>query len=551
MDDRKRDYIIIAIMTAAVLACLVAFKLTAEPVKDNFYNEDGSIDTSRYVVAIEDEPDTVDFQCTTIHYTVALNVFDRLVETGKSHKGGLEIVPSLAESWRVSPDGRTYTFCLRDGVKFSNGADLTSSDVIYTFTRLLTYPDSANRDIAMLIDGSDEVLSGKSDTIRGLKEISDTEFSITLKEPFAAYLAYLSMPGASIVDEATTKAAGNLFGRDVTHTIGTGPYTMTSWTPGKGMILSANPDCWSGAPANEGLDLRFMREPEEISRMFDAGKIDVLDLDEVINSAEYYYRGDIYQDRLHKVNRICTVYIAMNESVKPLDDVRVRKALQLALNRQLLLDAVYSGRGRVVNGLFPSGLYGYNPSLDEIPYDPDQASSLLAQAGYPDGFDLNVSIKPTSNKFEVDYMRLAASMWERIGVRVNLEVMDEDEFMDRRKNGRLDCFTAMWTADFNDPDNFAYTFFGSEENSRFRSICYADEATMKRVSDARGIMDVDARLREYRDLERKIVQEDAAWIPLFSRQYAYVTSERTTGFDAAWNGSVKTKYRNLRITETE
>ena len=120
----------------------------AQEKSDPHEDASSQTDTSRFLVAIEDEPDTVDFQCTSIYYTVAQNVFNRLVETGNDANGLMEIQPSLASSWEVSEDGRTYTFHLRENVTFSNGSPLTASDVKYTFVRLLTHPESCNRDIA-------------------------------------------------------------------------------------------------------------------------------------------------------------------------------------------------------------------------------------------------------------------------------------------------------------------------------------------------------------------------------------------------------------------
>jgi ABC-type transport system substrate-binding protein len=227
--------------------------------------------------------------------------------------------------------------------------------------------------------------------------------------------------------------------------------------------------------------------------------------------------------------------------------VRVRKALQLATDRNLLLESVYGGRGEIENGIFPRGLYGHNPDLSAIPYDADEAASLLAQAGYPEGFDLTFSVRTSSSQGEMDMVRLIAEMWEKIGVKVKIEVLGEDEFMSRRKNGELSCYEATWIADFNDPDNFAYTFFGNRANSVSRSLCYNDESTMKRVRKARTIQDKDKRIEEYRDLEKKIVQEDCAWVPLLSRTRYYVTSERLKGFHVAWTGRFFINYRDMSI----
>ena len=504
-------------------------------------------DTSRYLVAVEDEPDTVDFQCTTIHYTIAQNVFNRLVEMESDADGAVTIQPSLAESWEVSDDGTRYTFHLRPGVTFSNGAPLSASDVGYTLTRLLTHPKSCNKDIADEIVGVAKLESGEADALEGFEILGELDFAITLQQPFEAFLACLSMPGASILDEETTREAGDGFGTDPACTIGTGSFILEQWTRGQGMLLTANPNCWMGPPKCDGLDLRFMTDPEEVRMRFEAGELDVLDLDEVGNSVEYFIHGDIYQDRLYTVQRIGTTYIALNESVAPLDDVRVRRALQLGLNRSVLLDAVYGGRGTVENGIYPHGLYGFNPDLPKIPFDPEGAAALLEEAGYADGFDLEFSVNAASTQWETALARMIVSMWEKLGVRASIEVLDEDTFMRLRKSGELACYSATWTADFNDPDNFVYTFFGNRENTTFRSLCYPDEAVMARVREARAIGDADARIAEYRELERKIVQEDAAWIPLFSRLRYYVASERAKGMCSSWNGSVKNEYREITI----
>ncbi len=545
--SRKMELSLLIVLLIALICAACSTGSDGSAAKQ----QDGSaeLDISDFLVAVEDEPDTVDFQCTSIHYTIAQNVFNRLVETENDENGDMQILPALAESWEISDDGRQYTFHLREGVKFSNGSELTVSDVQYTFNRLLTHPDSCNRDIADMILGASELENGEADDLAGFKVLGDLDFTITLEEPFAAFLACLSMPGASILDKETTEEAGERFGHDPEWTVGTGSFILRKWVPEEGMILTANKDCWQGAPHCEGLDLRFVTDSKEIRRMFERGEIDVLDLDEVGDAAEYFIHGDIYQDRLFVVPRIGITYIALNETIAPLNDVRVRKAMQLSLDRPVLLQSVYGGRGAVENAIYPHGLYGFDPDLPDIPYDPEGAKELLSQAGYPGGFDFVVSVNSSSTRWELSVLRLAASMWEKVGIRASIKVLDEEEFMKLRKSGQLGCYTALWTADFNDPDNFIYTFYGDRENTTFRSLCYPREDIMKRVQQARAITDPDKRIGEYRELQRIIVQEDAAWIPLYSRQRYYVTSERLEGICASWNGSVKNKYREMSITD--
>ncbi len=509
--------------------------------------QDQKTDTSSYVVSVWDEPDTVDFQCTTLYYNTAYNVFDRLIKMETDEKGGTVIEPMLAESWKVSGDGRIYTFRLREGVRFSNGSPLTSEDVEYTFTRLLTHPDSNNRDIVRCIKGAEALESGKTDSLEGFMTRGDLDFTIVLDEPFEAFLACLTMPGASILDKETTEKAGDSFGKDAEHTIGTGPFILDEWTPGKGMLYSANKDCWAGAPESEGLDVRFVKDSETIRTMFDEDELDIMDLEDLDNSSEFYTHGDIYKDRRYEAQQVGITYIALNESLEPLNDVRVRKALQLAVDRELLLNSVYDGLGSVENGIYPRGLYGFDPDLEAIPFDPGEARRLLAEAGYPGGFDITFSVRSSSSQNEMEMVRMISDMWEAVGVNAMVEVIDEKTFMEHRKNGELSCYEATWIADYNDPDNFIYTFFGNSSNTKFRSLCYPDEKVMERVRLARTITDPDKRVKEYRELERKIIQEDAAWVPLFSRKRVYVTSERLDGFRAAWTGRYFANYREMSV----
>ncbi len=505
---------------------------------------------SNYLVAIEDEPDTVDFQCTSIHYTIASNVFDRLVEMESDKDGNVLIEPSLAEHWEESKDGTTYSFKLREGVKFSNGSPLTSSDVLYSFTRLLTHPDSCNADIIDGIKGASRLANKEADSLEGFKIVDDLNFTITLEKPFEAFLACLSMPGASIMDEETTTASEKEFGKDSAATIGTGSYVLKEWTPGKEMILTANESCWRGLPKNKGLQLLFVAGPEEIRGLFEDGKLDILDLDDLGSSSEYYVHGDIYKDKLREVPQIGISYIALNESIKPLTDARVRQALQLSLDRDMLLNVVDSGLGSVENGIFSRGLYGFNPDLPAIPFDVARAKELLKEAGYENGFDLTFSVKSSSTQREMELANNCKTMWKEVGVNLDIKLLDESEFMKLRKSGELACYTATWTADYNDPDNYIYTFFGSSQNTINRSLCYPREDVIDRVQKARTITDPKARLQEYWNLEQTIAQDDAAWIPLFSRTRLYVVSDRVENFRHAWNGSVKNVYRDIVIKTT-
>lgn len=506
--------------------------------------------TSKYLTFLDTEPASADPQCISTNYTVPLNIFDRLVEVDEE-SGDNSLKPSLASSWEVSSDRLVYTFHLREGVTFSNGSPLTASDVGFTLKRLITHPDSLNRDLAMCILGAEQLRGGTADELAGFQIVDDYTFAITLERPFGPFMAGLSTPGASILDEQSTLAAGDSFGKEVGASIGTGPFVLSEWNAGKSIVLTANERWWAGAPRCQGLKMLFYSDTDSMTEMYESGQIDILDLDRLGMDADYFLRGDVYRTNVIRGRRVGISYVALNESIAPLNDVRVRKALQLSLNRDVLLEVGINGTGTLEDGIFPQGLVGHNPDLPKIAYNPEQAASLLEAAGYGGGFNLQVEYPESSTQSVKDLLNVMASMWGDIGIRADVVELKDDVFAERRKNGELTCYTATWSADYNDPDNFMYTFFGNGENSRSRSLCYADEQVMKRVQDARYIVNDALRIGEYQALEQKIVQEDAAWIPLYSKLHFFLVGDRVDGFKVRWNGWSSNRYDDVAIVDAE
>lgn len=518
----------------------------AESTADN--TTASGLDTTSFLKIVEDNPDIVDPQCTTEYYTVGMNIFDRLVEVQANDDGTSEIVPSLAKSWTISDDGLTYTFQLEEGVKYSNGADLTASDVLYSIRRMLTYEKALNDDIYDIIEGAEAFQNGEAEEISGFEQISDYEFSITLTQPYAAFLACLTTPGASILDEETTEAAGDQFGLDPAVTIGTGPFIFESWEVNAEMVLVANPDCWSGAPACDGIVMKIVPDESTQRMMFENGEIDLLDLDNAASQMEYFLNNEQYADQIVSGTRVGINYIGLNEKVEALSNVLVRQALQRAVDRQAILEALYAGRGNVENGIFPHGLIGYNPDLPEIPYDVEEAKALMAEAGYADGFSMELCYSSESSQTTKDLLEIVAAQWAQIGVQASVVEVDSGSFTDQRAAGELDAYTGEWSADFNDPDNFIYTFFGNLENTETRGLFYSNEEVINRVAAARGIVDEDERIAEYQDLEKILIQDEAVWVPLYSREHLYVVSPRVSGFTVSWNGWSSNYYRNVSVS---
>ncbi len=372
--------------------------------------------------------------------------------------------------------------------------------------------------------------------------------AITLNDPYAAFLACLTTPGASMYDEETTEAAGAQFGLDPAVTIGTGSFPFDSWELNAQMVLKANPDCWAGAPACDGVIIKIVPDEATQRMMFENGELDLLDLDNAPSQMDYFLSQPQYADQITSGQRVGIAYLGLNEDYEPLSHVEVRQALQRAIDRQAILDALFSGQGQLENGIFPHGLIGYNPDLPEIPYDVEAAKELMKQAGYEDGFDLEFCYSSDSAQATRDLAAIVQAQWKEIGVNVTLREIDDGSYLDMRKSGELQCYTSTWSADFNDPDNFIYTFLGTLDNSVYRGFNYKDEATIARVAGARAIVDEQERIAEYQALEKQIFQDEAVWVPLYSKEHLYVVNPRVTGFTVSWNGWSSNYYHKVGIT---
>ena len=497
-------------------------------------------------VTYTDEIESGDPRQTTADYIIQLNVFDTLTKTEANEDGELEIVPGLAESWTISDDGKTYSFKLREGVTFTNGETLTADDVLYTVDSMLDPERAAlNTDWMNMIAGAQDVLDGNSETVEGKGIIihDDYNFDIVLDDSYSPFLATLSVPGWSILnreaceeaDEAGGGPSVTKFGNDPEYTVGCGPFILKEWVLNDHVYLEANPDYWQGAPAIEGVVIKVIPDADTEKMLFESGQTDIFDLDVARHLIPEYQESEEWSDNIVPKTVLGVTYLAINENIEPFDDVNVRKALQMAIDKETIIEEMYSGTAVPANGIYPPGLIGYNEDLEEIPYDPEGAKELLAEAGYPDGFDMTIATTANDDQATTDLVAIIQQQFAEIGVNVTIDQMDEASWYDVRATGELPMYMATWYADINDPDNFIYTFF-SDDSTVTRSFNYYNTEAMDRIEAARHMTDEDARVKEYQDLEKLVIQDDAAWIPLWHAEKVRLVQHRVKGFVPHWAG---------------
>lgn len=475
---------------------------------------------------------TMDVAKTTDDYMIPMNVFDRLFET-RVVDGGAQVVPSLCTEYKVSEDGLTYDFTIRDGVVFSNGNPLTASDVQYTFERLLILANQ-NTDIPLEVAGSQDVMDKKTETLSGFKVTDDTHFSVTLNAPNAGFLAELSSPAMSVVDK---ESMTDDFGTVPAATIGTGPYIVTEWITNDHYTLVYNDKYWGEAPTVKKLVVRVISDANTQNLMFQNGELDLIDLknqDSTIIQSQY---KTTYADRIVSVPNVGITFLALNENNEYLKDVRVRKAIGMAIDVDTIITALYNGEAVRENGIIPTGVWGHNNDLKGFTYDPEGAKNLLKEAGYEEGqvtFEISMDASKSGTIQLVG--QTISQMLGKAGINATIKNYDHAAWLDLRGSGNMDSFMAVWGMDYNDPANIMVTFFGSEDNVKLRSLNYPDTEIIKRVAAAPSIVDDEARKAEYQALEKKIIEEDAAWIPLYADKHLYCMGPRVVSFTPQWAG---------------
>lgn len=457
---------------------------------------------------------------------VTQQIFDGLVQFDQT----LTIAPALAQFWKASRDGLTWTFTLRKGVKFHHGRELTADDVVYSFTRILDpKTKSGAADLFIGIKGAQEFREGRARSVAGLTAPDRYTVQVMLHEASVPFVSVLAVGHAKIVPKEIVEQQGEAFG---IHPIGTGPFKFVRWEQGREIVLDANPDYFDGSPKLSRLVYRIFpgEQFEAMYEEFQKGNLE----DTPIPSRNY--RQIIKSGNHIYVKRpmIGLRYYGLNTRVKPLNDRRVRQALIYAIDREALIQEVVLGRYALARGILPPGTQGFNPKLTGYPYDPQKARELLSQAGYPEGRGLSPLPIWSSVKHEevIRELELIKKYLEVVGVEVQIHYhTDWPPFFQMVLDGKLPIFRLAWYADVPDPDNFLFKLFYSRSPRNF--FGYSNPVVDDSLVRARRERDLQRRVDLYRKAE-EIIVSDAPIIPVWHFTYErlfqpYVRSVEVNG----------------------
>ncbi len=437
-----------------------------------------------------------------------------------------DVVPNLAENLDVNDDATVFTFTLRDGVKFHDGSTLTANDVKYSFERVLD-PATASPLTWVFEDagivGTEAFVNGEADGVSGIEVLDDKTVKITLEQPNAMFLFHLAMPAAHIVPEAV---ASKLTGGEnmSSNPIGTGPFMLADRLRDSSLTLKAFDDYFAGRAHIDGVNYRIITDPLIAWNEYLAGNLDISGIPsasflDIINDPKY-------DDQIETIAELAVYYFAFNQRIEELKDVRVRRALAMAIDRQAILDGPYNGTDQIANAPIPPGLAGYDPSIEAIPYDPEGAKALLAEAGYPDGFDMEIWSTRADTTVAVN--ELIQFFLSEVGVNATINQVDFGTLIDGAINGRAPTFYLSWFADYADAYNFLHPLYVASGANRYG---YSNPEVADLLEQAVSKASLADRVPLYEEAQRIIVDD----VPVLYIRYPVSYSVVRPGVEGVLN----------------
>jgi ABC-type transport system substrate-binding protein len=442
---------------------------------------------------------------------VLMHLYDGLVQWTTAN----ELAPALAERWEVSKDGRTYTFHLRSGAKFTNGREVVAGDFVYAMTRALLPATASAVATTYLIDivGARAVSEGKTTTLEGVKALDDRRLEIRIDAPKAYFLSKLTYPTAYVVCKEAVEQG--LSGKiDERNLVGTGPFQLAEYARGERIVLNANESYFDGRPKLDRIERLIVLDAGTRHQMFEAGQIDIVDVS----------TADLEQDRkdpklsrlIHTFDRPAVFYCAMNQrAFPPFKDRRVRQAFNHAVDRERLVKTVLLGVNPVARGIVPPGVPGHDPNFKGLAFDPQRAKKLLAEAGYPEGKGfppLTLTFRERTPDIKRGAEVVAEMLRANLGVTVTLRELEWGKFLSERNRGTMPFYFLRWMADYLDPQNFLSVMLHSRAPEN--TIGYNNPEFDRLCETADTMQDKERRFALYRQAERLVV-EDAAWVPIY------------------------------------
>ena len=553
MKKKVISLMLAACMVMGMTACGSSASTTdSQPVADTTTSEtqaattDAAAQTTEstgdkeLAVQIGPDPETIDpaLNSAVDGGNMLLHAYECLLIVGED--GTLQ--PGQAESYDVSEDGLTWTFHLRDGLKWSDGSDLTANDFVYSWKRVCDPEVAAPyaETVLGMVKGYDEAIDGNLDAL-GVSAPDDSTLVVELANPCSYFGSLAAFATLSPVQEATIEANGEAWATAPETYVSNGPFYMTEWVPGSHITFSKNPYYWNAdAIKLDRLKFVLMEDSNAAYSAYQTGE--VLMIKDVPTEEIPSLTGtdDFYVDPI-----IGTYYISLNIQKAPFDDVNVRKALSLAIDREYvastLMQGTYTAAGNFMgpgwmdtDGTeFMSNANGGKPYIDTTNFEAnlEEAKQLLADAGYPDGEGFP-TISYTTNdagyhKVVAEYLQQA---WAELGIDLQVNIVEWSSFTPMRRSGDFEVARNGWVGDYSDPSNMLELFCTTNGNNdgKFSNADF-DAA----IDTSRSTLDAAERSTALHTAE-DILMDQAGCIPLAYYNDFWLQSSKITG---AWHSA--------------
>jgi dipeptide transport system substrate-binding protein len=480
----------------------------------------GAANAKTFVYCSEGSPEGFDpgmYTAGTTFDAAAHTVYNRLLEF---KPGTTETEPGLAESWEISDDGLEYTFKIRQGVKFQTtdfftpSRDLNADDVVFSFDRQLNSNNPWNQYVA---GASWEYANGMGfpALIKSVEKVDDHTVKITLNQPEAPFLANLAMPFMSIVskeysDKLEADGKKELMNQQP---LGTGPFAFVAYQQDAVIRYKANPDYWGGKQKIDDLVFAITTDAAVRYQKLKAGECHLMPFP---NAADVEAMKADPNLKVMEQEGLNIAYLAYNTTQAPFDKVEVRKALNMAINKKAIVDAVFQGAATEAKNPIPPTMWSYNDAIQDDAYDPDAAKKMLDEAGVKD-LSMKVWAMPVSRPYMLNARRAAEliqSDFAKIGVKVEVVSYEWAEYLDRSKAKDRDGAVILgWTGDNGDPDNFLHTLLGCDAFGGNNRAQWCNEEFNDLVVKAKATTDQAERVKLYEQAQ-EVFKREAPWATL-------------------------------------
>jgi ABC-type transport system substrate-binding protein len=502
-------YLTIALVLALFYGC--------QPSSDNKLND-------YLYLRLPTNPTTLDPALITdvMGGAIAAKIFNGLVRFNDN----IDIVPDIAESWRISNDHRTYTFKLRNDATFSNGRQVTARDFQYSFERVLSPGTKAP--ITWVLDrikGARDVIAGRTTHASGIRVIDDRTLELTLEKPFGPFLSLLGMSAAYVIPREAVAQFGQDFG---SHPVGSGPYVLAEWLHGQNLTLFARDAYFEGRPHLKGIVYRVIPEDLTAVMEFETGGLDALQ----IPASEYrrYTSDPKWRGQVAGRPGLNCYYLGLNNQRAPFNDIRVRQAVNLAIDRRRLLETVFENRGILASGPIPPPLwkFGMGPKdTDGYNYEPERAKRMIREAGM-EGKRIKIYI--SAEPEVLDILEVIQQYLARAGLIAEIVQLDWSAYKEALNKGEADAFWLSWWADYPDPENFFFPMFhSSNAGPAGNRTWHKDREFDRLIEQAQSTANERTRFTLYQQANRHIVK-NAPWVFMWHRSDFYVFQPRVKDF---------------------